>query len=81
MLFAHPPRAFLAPSITQSAAVRGRSKVWPMIFEKHLGTMPQRIYADCCAQFAVTKAAVLRHPRDFYLACYDWLMLSDIPSA
>eukprot|EP00241_Pyramimonas_parkeae_P005233 CAMPEP_0114233206 /NCGR_PEP_ID=MMETSP0058-20121206/5032_1 /TAXON_ID=36894 /ORGANISM="Pyramimonas parkeae, CCMP726" /LENGTH=343 /DNA_ID=CAMNT_0001344763 /DNA_START=127 /DNA_END=1158 /DNA_ORIENTATION=+ len=55
-------------------------KAWPRIFAKHLGNIPERIYNDCCAQFAVTREHITMLPKKFYQTCYDWLDTVAIPS-
>eukprot|EP00242_Pyramimonas_sp_CCMP2087_P001595 CAMPEP_0198231236 /NCGR_PEP_ID=MMETSP1445-20131203/115094_1 /TAXON_ID=36898 /ORGANISM="Pyramimonas sp., Strain CCMP2087" /LENGTH=323 /DNA_ID=CAMNT_0043911837 /DNA_START=150 /DNA_END=1121 /DNA_ORIENTATION=+ len=55
-------------------------KFWAVLYGQYLGPMPERIYQDCCAQFAVTRGAIRRWPKRFYQGLYDWLLLVDIPS-
>jgi len=58
----------------QMAAIR---EVWPSVFERDLGPLPQRWLTHCCAQFAVTREAVQRHSHDFYRSLLEWVIQHD----
>ena len=40
---------------------------WQEVFLGLLGPLPETIHSPCCAEFVVTRAQVLRRPRDFYI--------------
>ena len=54
--------------------------LWPGYFEEHLGPRPAEIHHDSCAQFVVTKAAVLRNPYAAYKRWYDLATSPRIPN-
>jgi len=58
----------------QMATVR---QVWGDIFEPELGQLPQRWLTHCCAQFEVTRDAILAHPLDFYARLSAWIKNHD----
>lgn len=61
-------------SMQQMAALRA---AWQDIFESELGAMPSRWLTPCCAQFQLDRAAVLRHPRQFYHRVINWVRTHD----
>ncbi|KAL0477982.1 hypothetical protein AKO1_002285 [Acrasis kona] len=46
---------------------------WPEVFVKYGIPFPERICYYCCAQFMVSKEAILRRPFNFYKEYYDWM--------
>lgn len=61
-------------SMQQMTAVR---EAWKEVFEAELGALPSRWVTPCCAQFQVTRHAVLQHPRQFYMRLVDWVREHD----
>lgn len=51
--------------------------VWQDVFEQQLGPLPSHWVTPCCAQFEVARAAILQHPRDFYLRLIEWVRSHD----
>eukprot|EP00276_Gloeochaete_wittrockiana_P005414 CAMPEP_0184643582 /NCGR_PEP_ID=MMETSP0308-20130426/419_1 /TAXON_ID=38269 /ORGANISM="Gloeochaete witrockiana, Strain SAG 46.84" /LENGTH=161 /DNA_ID=CAMNT_0027071605 /DNA_START=459 /DNA_END=944 /DNA_ORIENTATION=- len=47
--------------------------VWPEVFQEELGPIPSEIHSFCCAQFATTRKAIRKHPKQFYEKVYAWL--------
>lgn len=52
-------------------------EVWDEVFSSELGPLPQRWLAHCCAQFEVTRAAIQKHRREFYVNLLDWIERHD----
>lgn len=52
-------------------------EVWPEVFERQLGPIPERWLTRCCAQFEVTKEAIHQHPQSFYSMLLNWVMEHD----
>jgi len=50
---------------------------WHEVFEPELGPLPNHWVTPCCAQFEVTRAAILRHPHRFYMQLIDWVHAHD----
>lgn len=58
----------------------GYIDVWPIWFERELGPPPTResyFQHDCCAQFIVSRRAILRHPKQSY---EKWLRFVSDPN-
>lgn len=53
------------------AAIAGN---WKMLFPKEV--LPDTIASPCCAQFAVTRKAIVRRPRQDYERMREWLLSS-----
>ena len=49
------------------------ARVWPVLFKDIAPKVPAELLSWCCAQFAVTRAAVRARPRAFYEAIYEWI--------
>ena len=55
----------------------GYSDVWGYLFQEELGPAPTEdayFDHDCCAQFIVSREAILRHDKKSYQKWYDFLM-------
>ena len=54
-------------------------KWWKETMEEYFGSFDDKVTTDtCCAQFVVSKNAILRHPLSFYEKHYNWLLETDI---
>jgi hypothetical protein len=53
------------------------SQIWDDLFEPELSVMPKRWLTHCCAQFQVTRDAILQHPRNFYERLLEWTLQHD----
>ena len=60
-----------APRKLTEAAIAGN---WRFLFPDE--KLPETLASPCCAQFAVTKQAILRRPREDYERLRDWLMVT-----
>eukprot|EP00928_Gymnodinium_smaydae_P074005 TRINITY_DN57095_c0_g1_i1.p1 TRINITY_DN57095_c0_g1~~TRINITY_DN57095_c0_g1_i1.p1 ORF type:complete len:367 (-),score=47.97 TRINITY_DN57095_c0_g1_i1:318-1319(-) len=52
-------------------------EAWSTVFESQLGPLPQRWLTHCCAQFEVTREAILQHPLAFYQDLLSWSLEQD----
>jgi len=50
---------------------------WEQTFEDELGPLPSHWVTPCCAQFEVTRSAILQHPRSFYEKVINWVRTHD----
>ncbi len=48
-------------------------RVWPALFSELAPRAPEAMQSWCCAQFAVTRAAVRARPRAFYVKLFEWV--------
>ena len=51
-------------------------KLWPVYFKDafNIEETPDRIVNDCCAQFVVSRAQILKHPRETYKKWLDLVL-------
>eukprot|EP01113_Clastostelium_recurvatum_P005347 TRINITY_DN12394_c0_g1_i1.p1 TRINITY_DN12394_c0_g1~~TRINITY_DN12394_c0_g1_i1.p1 ORF type:complete len:336 (+),score=31.56 TRINITY_DN12394_c0_g1_i1:151-1008(+) len=49
-------------------------QVWDDLFRDELGDLPEDLLGPCCAQFAITREAILKHPKAFYQKILNWLL-------
>jgi len=56
------------------------ARAWPKLFTSLAPEMPREFDNWCCAQFAVTREAVLARPRAFYEALNEWATNSEVES-
>jgi hypothetical protein len=61
-------------SVSHSHHIHGRSRDDRRLVE----TVP-KIEAPCCAQFGVSRTAVLERPREDYIKFRDWLLATPLP--
>ena len=66
--------AFDSGTVAVHAQVRYNIKAFDEFFGRAgLGTMPDSITWMCCAQFAVTKQAMMQRSRTFYIQAYHYM--------
>eukprot|EP00928_Gymnodinium_smaydae_P057490 TRINITY_DN40724_c0_g1_i1.p1 TRINITY_DN40724_c0_g1~~TRINITY_DN40724_c0_g1_i1.p1 ORF type:complete len:427 (+),score=93.58 TRINITY_DN40724_c0_g1_i1:70-1350(+) len=53
------------------------SKHWNDTYQEELGDFPREYCIDCCAQFAVSRERILRHPRAFYERLLDLVLAGE----
>jgi hypothetical protein len=52
---------------------------WKENMEEYFGTFDEKVASDtCCAQFVVSRNAILQHPLSFYEKQYNWLITTDV---
>ena len=56
-------------------------KGWDQVFAPLFGAVPYSISNAPCAQFQVTRRAILSRPRDFYNHILSWLRATDMTSS
>jgi hypothetical protein len=60
----------------------GMDEWWREAMEEYFGKFDGKVVSDtCCAQFVVSRDAILRHPLSFYEKQYNWLVTTDIENA
>lgn len=67
----------LSPSPTKEPEAH-MAAVWPAIFPNLADQIPEVIAAPCCAQFAVSRDAVLARPLEDYVRVRQWLVDSEL---
>lgn len=50
---------------------------WPKLFPQE--QIPRTLASPCCAQFAATREAMLRHTKDDYVRMRAWLLNTSLP--
>ncbi|KAJ3167418.1 hypothetical protein HDU88_002340 [Geranomyces variabilis] len=53
---------------------------WNRWFKKKYGPVPERVEAQCCAQFVVSRHRVRLNSWSWYKEIYDWLISEEVPS-
>jgi len=55
------------------------AEVWDSLYAPELGyPLPEEINCPCCAQFAVTRNAILRRSKNFYQNMLNWLLTTEM---
>ena len=58
--------------------MNGLRSIWPLLFEKDLGSMPDTFEEKCCSQFFVHRDKIRLRSRIFYEQILDYVMTKDV---
>ncbi|KAL1303194.1 hypothetical protein AAFC00_006617 [Neodothiora populina] len=64
------------PGVHRQDAEDAIAEVWETFFPGV--DIPHTIASQCCAQFAVTREAILRRPKEQYIIMREWLLNTDL---
>ena len=70
----HGDSAIWGPDVFKKGTEAAIAGNWRFLFPND--PLPETIASPCCAQFAVTRQAVMKRPKADYLRLRDWLMSS-----
>ncbi|KAI1618986.1 hypothetical protein EDD36DRAFT_414642 [Exophiala viscosa] len=62
----------------ERTAERAFVGAWTYMFQSNVSDVPETIAQPCCAQFAVSKAQVLKRSREDYLRYRQWLLDTEL---
>lgn len=67
------PRRSKAPLRSRQFAA-----AWELLFKDYFGPMPDQVAGPCCSEFMVTREAILKLPKEFYINVRNWLLTTPL---